>query len=113
MNTEHNFEKGGVIFGKFFPGLKLASMAISKSKNIESVFFAYEPGNMTRYEVLFSNLANQRVVMTIINMRKSMELSGPLNEYSIGYMQEKLGLSEGDCYALIPLINHYFEEMGK
>jgi hypothetical protein len=111
--TEHDFEKGGVIFGKFFPGLKLPSAAVSKSKNVESVFYAYEPGNMTRYELLFSNLANQRVVMTIVNMRKSMELSGPLNEYSIGYMTEKLGLGEGDCYALIPLINHYFEELGK
>jgi hypothetical protein len=111
--TEHDFEKGGVIFGKFFPGLKVPAVAVRVSKNIESMYFDYEPGNMTRYQVLFSDLAGQRVVMTIVNMRKAMELSGPMNETSIGYMEEKLGLNAGDCYALIPLINHYFDERGQ
>jgi hypothetical protein len=116
METQEIFKDGGEWMGKYYPKLKDVNQAILKRQTpSNSDFFVYEPGNGTHYEVLFStyNHYGQHTVMTIINMRKSMILMQPMDLINIGYMREKLDLGEGDCYALIPLINKYFEELGR
>ena len=83
---------------------------------LHAVYYDYQPGNGTRYEVLFNSFRTKygrRTVMTIVNMNASMELNGELGIVSIGYMKEKLGLLDGDCYALIQLANTYLEELGQ
>ena len=116
--AELNFEKGGQHYGVYFPALRPAYAAIKGSgKFIHSAFYEYEPGNATRYEVAFNTIDHgygPETVMTVVNFRKSMIVNGPMFSPSqIGYMKEKLDIGEGDCYALMPLINHYFEELGK
>jgi len=117
MTKQHDFEKGGVIYGKFFPGLKTVAASVSRSKEGKSWFGIYQPGNGTRYEFIFSEYDfghGPETMLTIVNMRKCMIIPGPMfPDTSIGYMVEKLGLNEGDCYALIPLINDYLTEQGK
>lgn len=101
---------------KFFPALKPVSAASTRAHVDESYSCVYQPGNGTRYEVVFSKFNNglgPEIVMTIVNMRKAMIIPSQMGMHSLGYMQEKLGLGEGDCYALIPLINSYLEEQGE
>ena len=112
-----DFQSGGEEFGVYFPALKSVGEAIkSQAIDYSSVFYDYQPGNGTRYEVLFNSFRTKygrRTVMTIVNMNASMELNGELGIVSIGYMKEKLGLLDGDCYALIQLVNSYLEELGQ
>ena len=113
-----NFEVSNVIYGKFFPALKPIHAAVRKAGKVtKSEFYHYEPGNGTRYEVAFITYDygfGLETVMTVANMSKSMVIpSYMLTNSQIGYMQEKLDLGEGDCYALMPLINHYLEELGE
>jgi hypothetical protein len=101
---------------KFFPALKHVSEATSRVHVNESYSCVYQPGNGTRYEVVFSKFNNgngPEIVMTIVNMRKAMIIPSQMGMHSLGYMQEKLSLGEGDCYALIPLINDYLENEGQ
>lgn len=113
-----DFSKGGEINDMYFPALKPVDEAIKSSAlPTHSSFFNYQPGNGTLYEVVFTTWSprpgSTRTVMTLVNFRRSMEVSGKMDLYSLGYMREKLGFGEGDCYALIPLINRYFEELGE
>lgn len=101
---------------RFYPALKTVSEASTRLHVAESVSCVYQPGNGTRYEVVFSKFDHgygPETVMTIINMRKAMIIPSAMGMHSLGYMQEKLGLGEGDCYALIPLINSYLEDEGE
>jgi len=110
------FKAGGVWQGMYYPKLKNVNEATCKRVAPHNAdYFHYEPGNGTRYEVLFSTFNDgwgSKTVMTLVNMRKAMIISNEMSLVNIGYMQEKLDLGEGDCYALIPLINHYLEELG-
>ena len=110
------FKAGGVWQGMYYPKLKNVNQAICRRISpSDADYFHYEPGNGTRYDVLFSTYNDgygQKTVMTLVNMRKAMIISNEMSLVNIGYMQEKLDLGEGDCYALIPLINHYLEELG-
>ena len=112
-----DYQVGGEEYGVYYPALKPVDQAIKVQHGIiNSVFYDYQPGNGTRYEVLFNSFETKygrRTVMTIINMNASMELNGSLGIMSIGYMKEKLGLLDGDCYAIIQLVNTYLEELGK
>ena len=112
-----DFQAGGEQYGVYFPALKTVGESIKSQVGlINSVFYDYQPGNGTRYEVLFNTFETKhgrRTVMTLVGFRKSMELSGSMGLHSIDYLREKLGLGGGDCYALIPLINAYFEEVGE
>ena len=113
-----NFETGGVYYDLYFPALKPVDRAIRKVRATDSSsFYHYEPGNGTRYEVIFTAYNagfGPEVVMTLVNFRKAMVITGPMFSPSqIGYMKEKLDMGEGDCYALMPLINHYLEELGQ
>lgn len=118
MAGELNFETGGVHNDLYFPPLKDADKAIVKVVVSDfSAFYHYEPGNGTRYEVVFSTYNDgfgEKTVMTLVNFRKTMVLTSEMRWASqIGYMKEKLGLGEGDCYALMPLINQYLEDLNK
>jgi len=110
---DFDFSKGGEDFGRYYPALKPISEACKQfADNAYCSFYQYEPGNGTRYDVIFSRYPTKygiQTVMTIANMGKSMILSGEVGMHSLGYMKEKLNLGEGDCYALIPLINHFYE----
>ena len=110
------FKAGGVWQGVYYPKLKPIFAAVPSAVEAEFCsYFQYEPGNGTRYDVLFSTYNDgygSKTVMTLVNMRKAMIISNEMSLVNIGYMQEKLDLGEGDCYALIPLINHYLEELG-
>jgi hypothetical protein len=100
---------------RFYPALKSVAEASTRAHNANSYSCVYQPGNGTRYEVVFSEFNNgngPEIVMTIVNMRKAMIIPSQMGMHSLGYMQEKLGLGEGDCYALIPLINDFLEEQG-
>lgn len=111
---DFDYEKGGEMFGGYYPPLKPPLTAIKGfTLPVKSVFYIYEPGNGTHYEVLFTtynNVYGRETVMTLVNFRKSMVLPGPVEMHSLDYMQEKLQINEGDCYALIPLINQFFKE---
>ena len=109
---DFNFEAGGVAFGGYFPALKNVNASIRRRKGD---FFVYEPGNGTRYDVLFGvqdTGFGEEVVMSVVNMRKCMIISGQVGIQSMSYIQEKLELGAGDCYALIPLINFFIHERG-
>ena len=113
-----NFETGSVQNGQYFPALRPMHAAITKdSPPVYTAHYEYEPGNATRYVVVFNTYDTgygPETVMTVVNMNAAMIIPGPFHSPSqIGYMQEKLKLLEGDCYALMPLINHYLEEFGK
>ena len=112
-----DYQSGGIFYDKYYPALRPVNQAIKKLKTADfSAFYLYEPGNATRYEVLFTTYNDgygPKTVMTLINFRKSMIITNEMSPTSLGYMQEKLDLGEGDCYALIPLINQYLEELGR
>lgn len=109
-----DFQAGHEFGGVYFPPLKPVDKACVDMDGVgECVYVRYEPGNGTRYEVVFSCYVTQdggQVLMTIVNMGKSMIIASKMGLYSLDYMHEKLGLGLGDCYALIPLINRYLEE---
>ena len=113
-----DFENGSVQNGQYYPALRPMAKAIRRdSPPIYTAAYEYEPGNATRYVVVFNTYDfgyGQETVMTVANMNTSMIIPGPFfSPAQIGYMVEKLKLLEGDCYALMPLINHYLEELGK
>ena len=114
---DFNFQTGGVQNDVFYPALKPVGVAIKEQVGLlHAVYYDYQPGNGTRYEVVFNSFKTEygrKTVMTVANFNCSMELNYPLGLVSIGYMKEKLGLREGDCYALIPLINTFLEELGQ
>lgn len=111
---ELNFKEGSSHGSVYYPPLKSVPQAIEDSDfGGKSVFYRYEPGNATRYEVLFSTYRTPwglETVMTVVNFGKSMVISGPMHSTSqVWYMKGKLDMNEGDCYALMPLVNHYLE----
>jgi hypothetical protein len=111
-----DFSTSRIEGNKFYPALKPVAASISRGHTAESYSCVYQPGNGTRYEVVFSefDIGNgPETVMTIVNMRKAMIIPSQMGMHSLGYMQEKLGLGEGDCYALIQLINDYLNERGE
>ena len=114
---DFDYSKGGVVFNKFYPGLRPIHEAVRKDvPPFYTAFYVYEPGNATRYEALFNTYDDgfgRKTVLTLVNFRRSMIITNEMSITSLDYMQEKLGLGEGDCYALIPLINHYLEELGQ
>lgn len=115
-----NFEKGGVHGGVHYPPLRpveLGAALRDMGEIVHSAYYQYEPGNATRYDVIFTTYRarwGQQTVMTVVNMKKCMVIPERLEwSYQLGYMQEKLELGAGDCYALMPLVNAYLEELGR
>mgnify|MGYP005831235951 CR=1 FL=1 len=113
---EFDYEKGGEEFGVYYPPLKPVAKAIKfSSVGPDSAYYHYEPGNGTRYEVVFVRHLNgysevEQVTMAVTCPRNAaMIVPEKLGMYSLGYMQEKLKMLEGDCYALIPLVNYHME----
>jgi hypothetical protein len=110
---DFNYAEGGTHLGAYYPSLKPVPEAI---RFTDGSYFHYEPGNGTRYEVIFTKFDAEhekgQVVMTVVCPRRTaMFVDREMGMYSLGYMQEKLvGMYNGDCYALIPLINHYLKE---
>lgn len=106
-------EGGWVRGGVFYPRLRHPKLACRQFPRWGAGFeyLEYEPGNCTRYEVLIGSLPGMRVLLAVVNMRVCMELPGKQDPFRTGYMQEKLGLGEGDCYALAWLANWYFDGM--
>lgn len=110
---DFDYEKGGEEWGTYYPPLKApwrGGIVFS-----DGTYFHYEPGNGTRYEVLFTRFDTEyeknRVAMTVLCPRNAaMIIPDELGLHSLGYMQEKLKMLEGDCYALIPLVNQYLKE---
>jgi hypothetical protein len=108
---EFDYQKGGEEYGRYYPALKpIKESTMYVSHVTPCSYYQYEPGNGTRYDVVFSEYPTKhgmQQLMTIANMGRSMILSGEVGMYSLSYMREKLGLGEGDCYALLQLINWY------
>lgn len=115
MDTD--FQKGGVLGGLYYPALQPINKAIKRGYlTSDSTYYVYEPGNATKYEVIFTTYNDGyelKTVMTLANMGKSMYIAGAMTLTALGYLEEKLGLNKGDCYALIPLINHYMADRGQ
>jgi hypothetical protein len=114
-----DFQKGGVIFRKYYPELKPIASALvhtSSGPNL-GTYYHYEPGNMTRYEVIFTNFLDVYgetiTLMSVVCPRNAAMIlpKYKFEMYDLDYMQEKLGMGEGDCYALIQLINYHFDMM--
>lgn len=115
MDTQIDFQKGGEYGGMYYPKLKPIGAAIVYASGGErSYYYHYEPGNMTRYETLFTDVTTKyegnMLVMTLICPRNTSMIipnNGHMDMYDIGYIMEKTGLREGDAYALLQLINHH------
>lgn len=111
MTEEFDFTKGGEFHGGYYPALKITGDGIVSYNEGASTYYDYQPGNMTRYQVVFSKYPSEwggtETLMSIVNMNTCMVIPGEMNMLSLDYMMEKLGLMRGDCYALIPLINRY------
>jgi hypothetical protein len=112
---EFDFQQGGERDGIHYPALKPMSQALRDTGAARTIWYNYEPGNATRYEVSFTPRPDRwggfEVVMAVtVPQRAAMVLNGKVGLHSLGYMREKLGMLDGDVYALMPLINKYFEE---
>ena len=110
MSDEFDFTKGGTFAGGYFPPLKSLSSALRSWEEASSIHFLYEPGNGTRYDVLLTTTQSGETTLTLINFRKAMVIPSEMGVWNMTYMQEKLGINLGDCYALIPLINSYLKK---
>lgn len=111
-----DFEKGGERFGIYFRPLKPVVSATVVRANASGSFYHYEPGDGTRYDVLFSTYDTGyglQVVMTLVNFNTSMIIPGRVDLIDLDYMHEKIKITHGSCYALMPLINHYLNEIGR
>lgn len=118
MDAEFNYQQGGNEYGKYYPALKPTELAIHCEAEGSSTYYHYEPGNGTRYEVIFTEIELKEqfekeliIVMTIIQPRRRSMITPSYNFHmkDLGYMMEKLEMHEGDCYALIQLINIYLD----
>lgn len=117
-----DFQAGGVYGATYYPSLKSIGEALitNTGGGGQAYYYHYEPGNMTRYEVVFCEYTdtydNQIVLMSIVNPRRATMMIPLVRHewglHDIAYMKEKLGMGEGDCYALIPLINFHLKAMG-
>ncbi len=114
-----DFSKGRVVHGRFLDSLRDLDRAIKvEAQSGRSYYFDYEPGNGTKYRVLFSyapgyDVGEKEIVMTIINFGRSMIIPGGKMDTvgQLDYMHEKLGnLNIADCYALMPLINFFLQK---
>ena len=120
MMEEFDFQRGGELHGKRYPKLKtLGESIVYVDPGIDRVYYHYEPGNMTRYEVIFSELSVEyddepMTVMTVMCPRQRCMVipHRMFHMYDLDYMMEKLEMLEGDCYALIQLINHHLGRIG-
>jgi hypothetical protein len=111
-----DFEKGGEAYGMYFRPLKPVAAATVTNAPTLGNFYHYEPGDGTRYEVIFSTYNTGyglQTVMTLVNFNSSMVIPGRMDLVDIDYMHEKLKLTHGSCYALMPLINYYLNEIGR
>lgn len=112
-----NFQQDNEIYGVLFPALLPVEKAIKRQTgSVESRYYTYEPGNMTRYDVIFNVYDagwGPEMVMTIINLNTAMVIPSRMHSPTqISYLKDKLGLGEGDCYALMQLINYHMEKAG-
>lgn len=104
-------------------GLKPLSASIKRvwvSADCRTRLVDLEPGNGTKYMVLFSNLPKEigevlgcggrGVMATVTNFRNRPSILLPaLGLVSLAYLVEKTGLGEGDAVALLPLINNHIQ----
>ena len=63
----------------------------------------WEPGNMTRYEVLVTHISDGLAVVTLVNFGKAAVLPTG-EELHPDYVASKLSVSIGDATALLPLL---------
>lgn len=111
------------IEGAYYPDLKTMDEAIRLEAPTVGKFYHYEPGNGTRYEVFLSLRKDvgaehedylPKVGISIMNFNRPCSMIIPwkssLQHYDIDYMCEKMGILNGDAYALIPLINRFLSE---
>lgn len=103
----------------YYPQLKPLDQAVVACHPVLGEFYHYEPGNGTRYEVILTRRIARdpdyypRVVVSIVNFGRGrsmvIPMGVPLDKHNISYMREKMGILEGDAWALIPLINRFME----
>ena len=114
MRESFDFQKGGVINEVYFRPLKSVADATVRHETMgDSEYYHYEPGDGTRYEVLFNTYNTGyelQTVMTLVNFGTSMIIPFKLGLGDIGYMHEKLQITSGSCYALIQLANAFFKK---
>ena len=91
---------------------------VSETNGEHGTLYVFEPGNATRYVVLFQPIERsisremdyglKATLVTVINFRRyySMVVSGHMGYLCVGYLMEKTGLQEGDAAALLALIRH-------
>lgn len=123
-----DFTKGGRVDDVSYPPLRpLEKACTHRAERGTSEFAVYEPGNGTRYEVLFARRGwipgeimldpaddfFPRTVVAILNFGRPCVMVLPevrqLGLGNIDYMCKKMGIDAGDAYALIPLINDFLE----
>ncbi len=77
-----------------------------------TLFVDYQPGNGTKYEVLFIENPKAKSLLpftaVVVNFRSTMQLMGGWVHYS--YVQEKLRCSQGDAEPLALLFAHVTEK---
>lgn len=118
MDGVERIPGGQVWNGNFYPDLKKpGGLGIVGSLTGDTKFYHWEPGNCTRYEVMFTELEFSddhypHVVMTVlVPQPAAMVVTKKMDLQDLEYMREKMpNLQEGDRWALCSLINHHLEE---
>lgn len=59
-------------------------------KTDEVISFIYEPGNMTRFDVVLTKLKNNNVLFTLTNFNESMIINLDSSKPGKGYIAEKM-----------------------
>lgn len=87
-------------------------------KQDQATLVNYQPGNGTKYLVLFQKLPAEicmeiggyeepGTLVTVVNLHEaSLFVPGYTGSVSLSYFMEKTGFSEGDAAPLVELINH-------
>jgi hypothetical protein len=89
------------------------AIKFNSERAVEARYVVYEPGNDTRYEVLFTQVGTldtvdrypNDVVVTVVNFRKAMLLSRGRGYLDWTYVAEKLDIGEGDARPLARLFS--------
>ena len=123
MSMEFDFTKGGEVDGVYYPALKDPVQAIKfQSGWKDHDYIHYEPGNGTRYEVVFTEIQREYsdekelVLSVICPAPAAMTIPGGFRRFylfDLEYFIEKLRMRPGDVYALLPLVNHYTQVLDR
>lgn len=107
--------------GVHFPDLKPLDQAVLFDAPGHCHFYHYEPDNGTRYEVMISrrNRTDHKydayyplLTVAVMNFDRPCSMTipfpdAPLGVHNIDYMMDKMGILNGDAWALLPLINRF------